>query len=139
MRTKPVKHSPLLWVLLVVFLVSATTMQVALEGKLQRPTVKADVQWVQSPGLMRRLAVGFNAIWADIYWIRAVQYYGSTSLSKDQNKNFDQLYPLLDITTSLDPHFNIAYRFGAILLSEGFPHGPGNTKQAIMLLQKGMR
>ena len=138
MGSTPVKHSPLLWVVLVVLLVSATTMQVALEGKLERPAVNADVQWIQSPGLMRRLAVGFNAIWADIYWIRAVQYYGSTSLSKDQNKNFDQLYPLLDITTSLDPHFNIAYRFGSILLSEGYPHGPGNTDQAITLLRKGI-
>ena len=97
------------------------------------------VQWIQSPGLMRRLAVGFNAIWADIYWIRAVQYYGGTKLSVDEKKNYDQLYPLLDITTSLDPHFNIAYRFGSILLSEGYPNGPGNTEQAIMLLQKGIR
>jgi hypothetical protein len=83
--------------------------------------------------------IGFNAIWADIYWIRAVQYYGGTRLSNDENKNFDQLYPLLDITTSLDPWFNIAYRFGSILLSEGYPNGPGNTDQAIALLKKGLR
>jgi hypothetical protein len=139
MSSRPVKHSPFLWVALVVLLVSATTMQVMLEGKLEQPAAKADVQWIQSPGLMRRIAVGFNAIWADIYWIRAVQYYGRTHLSNDENKNFDQLYPLLDITTSLDPHFNIAYRFGSILLSEGYPHGPGNTKQAIKLLEKGIR
>lgn len=139
MATRLVKHSPFLWVALVVLLVSATTMQVVLEGKLERPAEQASVYWIQSPDLMRRLAVGFNAIWADIYWIRAVQYYGSTSLSKDEHKNFDQLYPLLDITTSLDPHFNIAYRFGSILLSEGYPNGPGNTKQAIMLLEKGIR
>jgi hypothetical protein len=88
---------------------------------------------------MRRLAVGYNAIWADVYWMRAVQYYGSTSLSTDENKNYDQLYPLLDITTSLDPHFNIAYRFGSILLSEGYPNGPGDTEKAIILLQKGIR
>ena len=35
------------------------------------------------------------------------------------------LYPLLDLTTTLDPHFNIAYRFGAIFLSEPYPAGPG--------------
>ena len=120
-------------------LVSATTTQVVLEGKLQRPAVMPGVHWIQSPGLMRRLAVGFNAIWADIYWIRAVQYYGDTKLSTDEKKNYDQLYPLLDITTSLDPQFNIAYRFGSILLSEGYPNGPGQTDQAIMLLQKGIR
>ena len=129
----------LLWVALIVLLVSATMTQVVLEGRLQRPAVMPGVHWIQSPGLMRRLAVGFNAIWADIYWIRAVQYYGGTKLSVDEKKNYDQLYPLLDITTSLDPHFNIAYRFGSILLSEGYPNGPGQTEQAIMLLQKGMR
>jgi len=138
MRT-PVRHSDVLWVALVVLLVSATAMQVAVEGRLQRPTANPGVHWIQSPGLMRRLAVGFNAIWADIYWIRAVQYYGDTRLSEDENKNYDQLYPLLDITTSLDPHFNIAYRFGSILLSEGYPNGPGQTDQALMLLQKGIR
>jgi len=139
MSTSPRKHSGFLWVALAVLLVSATTMQVVVEGKLQRPVMKPGVNWIQSPGLMRRLTFGFNAIWADIYWIRAVQYYGDTKLSVDQKKNYDQLYPLLDITTSLDPHFNIAYRFGSILLSEGYPNGPGNSEQAIMLLQKGMR
>ena len=108
MGTKPVKHSPLLWVFLVALLVTATATQVVLEGKLQRPVTKPGVHWIQSPGLMRRLTVGFNAIWADIYWIRAVQYYGDTKLSLDEKKQYDQLYPLLDITTSLDPHFNIA-------------------------------
>lgn len=136
---RPAKHSPYLWVVLVALLVGAPAAQVALEGRFQKPPVLTDVQWIQSPGLMRRLAVGFNAIWADIYWIRAIQYYGGTRLSTDAKKNYDQLYPLLDITTSLDPNFNIAYRFGSILLSEGYPNGPGNTDQAIELLKKGIR
>jgi hypothetical protein len=89
---------------------------------------------------MRRLALGFGAIWADVYWIRAVQYYGGVKLSReDREKDYDSLYPLLDITTTLDPRFNIAYRFGAILLSEGYPNGPGSPDQAIALLEKGIR
>jgi hypothetical protein len=139
MNAAPVKHSRHLWVVLIVLLVSATMTQVVLEGRLQKPAMMPGVHWIQSPGLMRRLAVGFNAIWADIYWIRAVQYYGDTRLSENEKKNYDQLYPLLDITTSLDPHFNIAYRFGSILLSEGYPNGPGQADQAIVLLQKGIR
>jgi hypothetical protein len=139
MRSKPVKHSAFLWVALIVLLVSAPAAQIALEGKLQPSPMLPGVHWIQSPGLMRRLAFGFNAVWADIYWIRAVQYYGDTKLSMNEKKNYDQLYPLLDITTSLDPHFNIAYRFGSVLLSEGYPNGPGNADQAIMLLQKGIK
>ena len=139
MNATPVRHSRHLWVVLIVLMASATTAQVALEGRLQKPAMMPGVHWIQSPGLMRRLAVGFNAIWADVYWIRAVQYYGDTKLSEDENKTYDQLYPLLDITTSLDPQFNIAYRFGSILLSEGYPNGPGKADQAIRLLEKGIR
>ena len=61
MSATPVKHSRYLWVVLIVLLVSATTTQVVLEGRLQKPAVMPGVHWIQSPGLMRRLAVGFNA------------------------------------------------------------------------------
>jgi hypothetical protein len=48
------------------------------------------------------------------------------------------LYPLLDLVTSLDPHFRIAYRFGSIFLAEPPPGGPGRVDQAIQLLQNGL-
>jgi hypothetical protein len=48
------------------------------------------------------------------------------------------LDPLLDLTTSLDPYFTIAYRFGAIFLSEAAPGGPGRPDRAIALLEKGI-
>ena len=126
------------WTALVVLLAVAVGTQIALEG-MQRPTAAEAVTWVRSPALMRKLTLGFNDLWADVYWIRAVQYFGDTKLSKDETKNYDRLYPLLDITTTLDPRFNIAYRLGAILLSEGYPSGAGNTDQAIALLEKGLR
>ena len=126
------------WTALAVLLAVAVGTQIALEG-MQRPTAAEAVTWVRSPALMRKLTLGFNDLWADVYWIRAVQYFGDTKLSKDETKNYDRLYPLLDITTTLDPRFNIAYRLGAILLSEGYPSGAGNTDQAIALLEKGLR
>src|SRR5262249_6230127 len=48
-------------------------------------------------------------------------------------------YPLLDLTTSLDPSFNIAYRFGSIFLAEPYPGGAGRPDLAIALLEKGLR
>src|SRR5207244_12158006 len=53
--------------------------------------------------------------------------------------DYANLYPLLDITTSLDPRFNIAYRFGAVFLAEPYPGGPGRPDLAIALLNKGLR
>ena len=45
--------------------------------------------------------------------------------------SFDGLYPLLDITTTLDPRFNIAYRFGAIFLSAKYPEGADSPQLAV--------
>ena len=46
---------------------------------------------------------------------------------------------MLDITTTLDPRFNIAYRFGAVFLAEPYPGGAGRPDLAIALLEKGLR
>ena len=127
------------WFALACLLASAVTSQVALEGAFPRPTPAAGVDWIRSPELMRRLALSLDSVLADVYWIRSVQYYGDTRLSADEKKEYGRLYTLLDITTELDPRFNIAYRFGAILLSEGHPNGAGNTKQAIALLEKAIK
>lgn len=94
--------------------------------------------YVRSPAAMKRLALGFDALAADIYWIRAIQHFGGERLSTASSKNYGLLYPLLDLATSLDPYFNIAYRFGAIFLSEGYPGGPGRPDRAVALLKKGI-
>jgi hypothetical protein len=52
---------------------------------------------------------------------------------------YRELYPMLDVTTSLDPRFNVAYRFGAVFLAEPYPGGPGRPDLAIKLLEKGLR
>ena len=104
---------------------------------LQTPE-NASLFYFRAPHAARRAVLGFDGIAADIYWIRALQYYGATKLSTDPAKRYDDLYPLLDLTTTLDPHFDIAYKFGAIFLSERFPNGPGRADQAIALLEKGL-
>jgi tetratricopeptide (TPR) repeat protein len=94
--------------------------------------------YVQSPEFARRAALSYDSLLADLYWIRAVQYYGRTTLAEGETKRYDLLYPLLDFTTSLDPYFDIAYRFGAIFLAEPSPAGAGRPDQAIALLEKGL-
>jgi tetratricopeptide (TPR) repeat protein len=101
--------------------------------------------WVQSGPLASRLALGFDSLVADIYWMRAVIYYGGKlqlatgeQTAAAQASNFDLLYPLLELVTTLDPHFKVAYRFGAIFLTEAYPNGPGRPDLAIALLQRGI-
>jgi hypothetical protein len=94
--------------------------------------------YVQSPEVMKRLTLSYTGLAADVYWIRAIQYFGGERKSTNPHKRYELLYPLLNIATTLDPQFNIAYRFGAIFLSEAPPGGPGRPDQAIALLEKGI-
>jgi hypothetical protein len=76
---------------------------------------------------------------ADLSWIRALQHFGAERLSPPGHvRTYALLYPLLDLTTTLDPYFSIAYRFGAIYLGEEYPDGPGRPDLAIALLKKGV-
>ena len=99
------------------------------------------VLYVRSPAMMKRVTFGFQALAADVYWIRALQHYGGDRLQKQPHhagRKYELLYPLLDIATSLDPYFSIAYRFGAIFLGEPYPGGAGRPDLAVALLRKGI-
>ncbi len=102
--------------------------------------------WLQSPGLADKVFVGYRHLVADVYWMRAVVYYGSRrQLNADaqsqgtaSTSNYELLYPLLDMVTTLDPHFKVAYRFGSVFLADAPPNGPGRTDLAVSLLQRGV-
>ena len=124
---------------LVLLLAAAASLQMVRERIVPEPPAELPTLWLHSPALLDRVALEFDAIAADAYWIRAVVYYGSVRRSDEPAKNYDLLYPLLDITTTLDPQFLLAYRMGAIFLSEGYPGGPGRPDLAIALLEKGLK
>jgi tetratricopeptide (TPR) repeat protein len=126
-------------VAIVLLLAAVVQLQAFREQLPPLPRPEGALMYVSSPAAARRLALSYDALAADLYWIRAIQHYGGTKLSTDPRKTYDQLYPLLDLTTTLDPRFTIAYRFGAIFLSEAYPDGPGRPDLAIELLQKGLR
>ena len=105
-----------------------------------RPDVdRPDVLYIRSPGVARRAVLRYQGLAADVYWIRAIQHFGQEHLAPPPHvRTYGLLYPLLDLTTTLDPYFSIAYRFGAIFLGEPYPGGPGRPDLAIALLNKGL-
>jgi tetratricopeptide (TPR) repeat protein len=130
---------PLIVVAAVALLGAAIALQMGRDRAYPRPEVEARLLYVRSPAAIRRMVLGFDALAADLYWIRAIQHYGGDRLAKaGSRRRYELLYPLLDLTTALDPSFNIAYRFGAIFLSEPYPGGPGRPDQAVALLKKGI-
>jgi len=132
---------------------AAVQLQAARERAYPASELDADAVYVTSGSAVRRLTGAYNSLAADVYWVRTIQYFGSTRRRLVANRldppppaalaapslDYSNLYPLLDITTSLDPRFNIAYRFGAVFLAEPYPGGPGRPDLAIALLEKGLR
>lgn len=113
-------------------------VQVGRDRQYPRPTVSDHLLYVQSGETLKRLALSFDALAADVYWLRAIQHFGSERLSRGP-RSYALLYPLLDLTTSLDPYFGAAYRFGAIFLGEPLPGGAGRPDLAVALLEKGIK
>lgn len=116
---------------------------VALHAAQDRwPAPKVDAPgllYVRSSTMMTRIVLDYDAVASDVYWIRALQHFGAERLSPPEHKRtYALLYPLLDLATTLDPYFSIAYRFGAIYLGEAYPGGPGRPDLAVQLLQKGL-
>jgi tetratricopeptide (TPR) repeat protein len=97
---------------------------------------REELLFLPSEARFSRLSGGYSGLLATIYWTRAVQYYGRHRLAHAQE--FALLGPLLDITTNLDPHLIIAYRFGSLFLAGKPPEGAGDPQRAIYLLERGI-
>jgi hypothetical protein len=90
-----------------------------------------------SGSTMKRLAPGFEGIVADVYWLRTIQYYGGQRVFSTERR-FDLVAPLVDITVTLDPRMEVAYRLGALFLSEQPPSGAGRPLEGEKVLLRGV-
>ena len=97
-----------------------------------------EVLYLNSPKWVKRLSLGYTGLLADIYWTRAVQYFGGKHVTAAA-KDYRLLYPLLEITTELDPKLIVAYQFGANFLAPKPPDGAGQPEQAIALVEHGIK
>ena len=96
-----------------------------------------EVLYINSPAVLRRLSLGYTGLLADIYWTRAVQYFGRKH--HEYSLEYKLLDPFLNITTDLDPHLTVAYEFGSIFLAQKPPEGAGMPDAAVQLVEKGIR
>jgi hypothetical protein len=156
MAGRPALYTAGVAALVAVLLAAAARVDAFRERVYPSSDVESDTLYVRSEKAARAVTLAYSALAADVYWIRAIQYYGGTkrmlvteraaTAAGDSpvhltagHRQYGLLYPLLDLTTALDPRFNIAYRFGAIFLAEMPPGGPGRPDLAIALLLKGLR
>jgi tetratricopeptide (TPR) repeat protein len=96
-----------------------------------------EVLYIPSAKVLKRMSLGYSGLMADIYWTRAVQYFGGKHRAKA--RQYQLLAPLLDITTELDPHLIVAYQFGSTFLAQKPPEGAGEPEKAVELVERGIR
>jgi hypothetical protein len=91
------------------------------------------------PETAKRMALGYDSLLADVYWMRAIQYFGRKVIDdpgviEGRTDRLSLLYPLLDTATTLDPHEIAPYRFGGF-----FVHDYVDAELGRALLEKGIR
>ena len=96
-------------------------------------SVAQEALYLRSSKVLRRMSLGYTGLLADIYWTRAVQYFGKQHHSG--TGDFRLLAPLLEVTTELDPKLLPAYQFGANFLAPKPPSGAGLPGAALALIQ----
>lgn len=96
-----------------------------------------EVLYLSSPKLLKRLSLGYEGLLADVYWTRTVQYFGGKH--SRGGGTYQLLWPLLNITTQLDPHLIPAYEFGETFLVAKPPDGAGDPNKAAELVQYGIQ
>jgi tetratricopeptide (TPR) repeat protein len=102
-----------------------------------RQATLEDILYLPSGKTVKRLSLGYSSLLADVYWTRAVQYFGSRHIRGSEH--YELLEPLLEITTELDPNLIVAYETGSIFLSQRVPEGAGQPDKAAALVEKGIR
>lgn len=124
------------WLLLLAALVAVVAVQRGIDSRQRTDMAFPEVLYMPSGSTLRKLSLGYEGLLADIYWTRVVQYFGRKRLAG--STRLDLLGTLLEITTTLDPHLLIAYRFGAVFLAERPPGGAGRPEEALHLLRRGI-
>lgn len=123
--------------LLVAAMAEVWKLQAKIDAQRASLHLESEDLALRSGNLVKRMSLEYTPLMGAIYWTRAVQYFGEKHHLHDQN--LELLWPLLDITTALDPHLLPAYRTGSIFLSDSPPRGAGQPDLAVKLLERGIQ
>jgi hypothetical protein len=131
-------HSLLCYGIFLICAVLIKPVQDRVESSLGKLRQEPDLLFFSSPDLIKKMALGYGSLLADIYWMRTIQYYGNRDAADKRPIRYKNLATLLDITTTLDPNLLDAFRSGSSFLAEADPIGAGQPQEGVKLLDKGI-
>jgi hypothetical protein len=135
--TKRVAIGIVLSILVVSGMAGVWKLQTRIDAERASLNLESEELMLRSGTMVKVLSLEYAPLMAAIYWTRAVQYFGEKHVLKDQN--LELLWPLLDISTTLDPQLLPAYRTGSTFLSDSPPRGAGEPDLAVKLLDRGIK
>lgn len=101
--------------------------------KIHPPEKSMEVyMYIPSGDFLNPLTLGFNQAIADYFWMKTIGYFGEHLMS---DRNYPWLFHILDLVTTLDPHFIWPYYFGGITLSLEAKQ----VEQSNQILQKALQ
>ena len=123
-------------ILIFVFILLLTVMifnQMQIDKRMKKKEkLVEELMYFPSGKFINQITSGYNNVLSDFVWLRFIQYYGQHLLT---DVKFVYLEHILDILTTLDPQFLVAYTFGSLLLVTNV----NDPDAGFELLDKGMR
>ncbi len=126
------RNNVLVVVLILIFLIGVISIQNKIAVKSFRYEIPEKLLYLPPAKYAQTLAMGYDALWADLTWIRLLQYFGGHYLT---DKKYPQVERIFDVIFELDPYFKDAYLFASMIFSEEVK----KPKTAIKYLEKGMK
>ena len=105
-------------------------IQKSMDKEKEEYALLEELLYFPSGKFVEEISIGYNELFADLVWLRAIQYFGEHRMT---DSKYEHLYHILDILTTLDKKFIHAYTFGALLLE----HSAGDSASVNLLLRKG--
>lgn len=121
-------------ILTVIFvLLAGVTHQVhkKIRGDVKDVPPPRDVLYLPKGDYVKVVAMGFDSMWADVLWLRTLQYFGGHFMG---DKEYPIMDRMLEVITTLEPRFPDAYSFGGMVLQEEMKQ----RDKAVSLLKKGI-
>lgn len=115
LRSPRERHVVLAWALAGVLGAGAWTLAGLAARQLPRPHPLEELSYYPSGRHLKPATLGHAETFADLAWLRAVQYYGE---HRQSDMRFHRLYHVFEILTSLSPRFIPAYVFGGFALAQ---------------------
>lgn len=126
------KREALLLSLCILAALTFFLVELRLEAMTQEEKGGPTTLFIPPATVLKRVALGYDRLASDFYWLRAIQYFGEGANARE---NYRWLYPIINLVTDMDPQFAYAYKFAGVTI----PYDAASAEKANQILEKGIK